>query len=270
MLFSKEINRPRRQVMTDLASRLASMSPNVPEDIFFNTTNASSLSNETNLTTESLSVTTTTTVKLILKPSVVETDKLKQSLVAKPSSTTSQSNEMSTCTKVFCCYSYSHNTNQNETLTTNPFSCQENDVNQSNDCKEVVPFCKNSTLQVCYFNKTSAWCRIDQICGNDPKLDCSLQLINLAINASSSTTTLATLISTVTTTTTTVTPLTTSTTTTAPVTPTTTTVMTTIVSTTTTGASSTSTTDLPSTSTITSTTTTSISSSFYFYFLINE
>ncbi|CAF3964625.1 unnamed protein product [Rotaria sp. Silwood2] len=220
--------RPRRQAVDEIANRLASLAPLTADDMLFNTTNTLNLSNLTYTTSELSSITTGTTIKHILKPVVVETDNLKQSNVAKPVPETGQSTVKPPCNKFFCCYNY-NNTNQNETITNNPFSCYETDENPSNDCKNVLSFCKNSTLQICLLDKTNISCRIDQICVNDQKLNCSIQLINAAINASSFTTT-TTVIST------------------------TTTIMTTILSTITTNVTTANTTVTPSTSTTTATT----------------
>jgi hypothetical protein len=158
------------------------MSENDTENNLFNQ------SNDINITTEFFPTpTTTTTTKVILKPSVVETDILKQSLAAKPSPLIDQSNLKSTCNKFFCCYH--HNiTNQNETIINNSFSCQEKDDNQSNDCKDILTFCQTSTSYACLIDKTDIRCRIDQICVNEKKPNCSIQLIETAIYSSTSTT----------------------------------------------------------------------------------
>ncbi|CAF1066838.1 unnamed protein product [Rotaria sordida] len=178
--------RPRREITNEVADLLAAMSPPANEDMLFNATNAFNLSNDTYTTSESFSIGTSTTTKLILKPSVVETDALKQSLVAKPIPGTDQSNVKLPCMKLYCCYNY-NNINQNETIRNNPFTCQENNDNPSDDCKNIFSLCKNSTSQICLVDKTNVSCRIDPICENEQKSDCSIQSINAAINASSST-----------------------------------------------------------------------------------
>lgn len=173
--------RPRREAINEIVNLLANMSLNDTENNLFDQ------SNDTNIITELFSTPTTTTAKLILKPSLVETDILKQSLVAKPSPSIDQSNLKSTCNNLFCCY-HNNITNQNETIINNSFSCQEKDDNQLNDCKDILKFCQTSTSHICLIDKTDIRCRIDQICVNDKKPDCSIQLIETAIYSSTSTT----------------------------------------------------------------------------------
>jgi hypothetical protein len=167
--------------------------PTDDEDNLFNLTNTLNQSNDTYINTESSSKITTTTAKLKLKPSLVETDILKQSLIAKPSPEIDQSDKKLSCNKFFCCYHRNFTNNQNETIINNSFSCQDKDDKQSNDCKDILTYCQTSTLQICLINKTDIRCRIDQICENEKKPDCSIQLIETAIiNASTSTTTTTT------------------------------------------------------------------------------
>ncbi|CAM2699286.1 unnamed protein product [Rotaria socialis] len=222
--------RPRRQATNEIANLLASRLPKI-DDILSNETNTSTILNNTDVTTDS-SLPTTTTAKLVLKPSVVETDGLKQSNVAKPGVGTDQSTTKSPCTKSYCCFN-SNITTQNQTIINNTYSCQENDVNLSDACKTTLSFCKNSSLRICLLNTMNISCRIDQVCGNDKKIECSLQSINDAIYASTSTTTIATSTPTATINTTllitTTNPPTTTTTTTSTILPTTITTTTTTV-----------------------------------------
>ncbi|CAF1288282.1 unnamed protein product [Rotaria magnacalcarata] len=242
--------RPRRQVTNEIANLLASRLPKI-DDILSNETNTSTILNHTDVTTDSSLPITTTTAKLVLKPSVVETDALKQSNVAKPGVGTDQSPTKLPCMKSYCCFN-SNITIQNQTTNNNTYSCQENDVNLSDACKTTLSFCKNSSLQICLLNTLNISCRIDQVCGNDKKIECSLQSINDAINASASTTTIVT--STPTTTINTTLLITTSN---PPTTTTTTTTTSTILSTTTTTNTTAATTVKIVTPTTTSTTTSS-------------
>jgi hypothetical protein len=191
--------------MTDLATLLGSVSQEDNDDISLNMTNTFNLSNSTYITSELIPTTTSTTEKIPLKPSVVDGGKLKQSSHVKPSSDGDHSNSELTCMKSFCCYQH-NDTNTNGTVINNLFTCKEKEDSQSNDCKDVVSSCLSLTLQVCLVNRTDTRCRIDQICENDKQPNCSIQLIDMAINASSSTTTVTTTVSSTTTTSTTVLP----------------------------------------------------------------
>jgi hypothetical protein len=188
------------------------MSPKVNEDIFSNVTETLNLYNGSTSTLQLSFTTTSTTVKPILKPSVVETDILKQSLVAKPTVDTEKINPKPICVNLFCCYHY-NDTKQNETIINNPFQCQEKTDDQSSDCKNVLSFCSSLTSQICIIDKTDIRCRIDKICGNDKKLNCSIQSVDAAIYSSSTTTATTTLSSTIVPTTSTTTTLSTTTTT---------------------------------------------------------
>jgi len=216
--------------MTDLATLLGSVSQEDNDDIPLNMINTFNLSNSTYITSELISTTTSTTEKIPLKPSVVDGGKLKQSNHVKPSSDGDHSNSELTCMKSFCCYQH-NDTNTNGTVINNLFTCKEKDDSQSNDCKDVVSSCQSLTLEVCLVNRTDTRCRIDQICENNKQPSCSIQLIDVAINASSSTTTATTTISSTTTTSTTALPSTsTRTSTNLPTTITTTTTATTTIS----------------------------------------
>lgn len=209
--FSLEHTRPRRQAPVEIADFLARMSVENPDS---NITNISNQLNNSFSTTDLFpnttidTTTTTSTEKAILKPSVVETDKLSKSSVTKPPTDSDPSKVQTPCMKFFCCY-HQNETNLNGTISENSFSCQEKEEKPSDNCTSILQSCLNSPSKVCLIDKTSIRCRIDQICGNEKKPDCSISLIETAINASLSTTT-----TTMSTTTTTDTPSTTVTTTT--------------------------------------------------------
>ena len=151
------------------------------------------LSNRSNETT--ISVTSSTTTKVILKPSVVETVDLKQTLVAKPVAEGDKDVPKGPCVKSFCCYDRNA-TSQNETIPNVSFDCQEQTANQSSICKSVLVACQPLLGQVCQVNSTSLWCRIDQVCGTNKKPDCTIASIDAAIEASKTTTTTTVLTST--------------------------------------------------------------------------
>ncbi|CAF4359171.1 unnamed protein product, partial [Rotaria magnacalcarata] len=100
-------------VTNEIANLLASRLPKI-DDILSNETNTSTILNHTDVTTDSSLPITTTTAKLVLKPSVVETNALKQSNVAKPGVGTDQSPTKLPCMKSYCCFN-SNITIQNQT-----------------------------------------------------------------------------------------------------------------------------------------------------------
>lgn len=167
------------------------------------------ISNDTILLTNLSS----TTPKIITKPAVVASDILAGSLYTKPASDIEELTSQSSCITSYCCYDYDRN---------DTFICQEQNENQSDDCNDVLSSCQTSLLNICHIDENDIWCRIDQICTNETKLNCSIEFIHEAINASSSTTILSSSTSITTlmiessTTTTTVPPTTTSTITTTP------------------------------------------------------
>jgi hypothetical protein len=176
VFFFSENVRPRREAVNEVANLLASMSS---EDDFLNITD---VFNQSNDSFSIITTTTTTTEKIILKPSLVETDILKQSQAVKPTET-DQLKIKPLCMKFFCCYHYNE-TNQNETIKNNTFSCQENDDKSSDVCKDVVASCQISTSSICLIEKTNTGCRIDQMCTDSKQPECSILLIETAINAS--------------------------------------------------------------------------------------
>jgi len=108
----------------------------------------------------------------------VESDHLAGSSSTKPPSDTEQSPSKSLCIRSYCCY------DRNDT-----FICQEQNKNQSNECKNILSSCRTSPSNICHIDKNNTWCRIDRICANEAQLTCSIQSIDTAINAMSSTTT---------------------------------------------------------------------------------
>lgn len=144
------------------------------------------LSNRSNETTVSL--TSSATPKMILKPSVVETGDLKQTSIAKPGTEGDKGVPKGTCAKSYCCYDRNA-TSQNETIPNVSFDCQEQTANQSSICKSVLAACQPLLGQVCQVNSTSLSCRIEQVCGTSKKLDCTIAAIDAAIEASKTTTT---------------------------------------------------------------------------------
>lgn len=152
-----------------------------PEDNLSNLTNILNQFDDSFLTTDLLLTTTRTTEKIILKPSLVETDILKQSQAVKPPTETDESKTKPLCMKFFCCYHH------NETNQNNSFSCQEKDDKQSDICTDVLTSCLISTSQICLIEKTNTRCRIDQICTDGKQPECSIPLIETAIDASRST-----------------------------------------------------------------------------------
>lgn len=219
-----------RQDVQNIADLLASMPNDAMNETLVNRTTTS-----TTLSNESLSISalnTTTTKAVVMKPSVVETDQLKQSLVAKPNVNPEQPSTKTVCFKSFCCYSPSTMYNDTQTNLTLLLECQEQSSNQSNECKTVLSTCQTA-INVCQMNTTlsSQWCRVDQVCNNHPKPNCSIPMIEAAIAASQTTTGALT---TTTTSTTTMMTTTTATTLTTTTTTTTTTVVTTTTTTTTT------------------------------------
>ncbi len=111
----------------------------------------------------------------------VESDNLTRSSFTKPAPDTKQSPSKSLCIRSYCCYDQN---NLNDT-----FSCQEQNKNQSNECKNILSSCRTSPTNICHIDKNNTWCRIDRICANEPQLNCSIQSIDTTINAMSSTTT---------------------------------------------------------------------------------
>ena len=162
------------------------MSPESSTDLLVNATYKFNLPNQTHLISESPLGSTSTAVKPILKPSVVETNSLKQSIIVKPSSKTDRSVTAS-CIKTFCCYDFNI-ASQNVTMKNNPIFCQEKDDNQSENCRNISLSCQIPGSGICAINKTGIKCRVDLNCGGDNQLNCSLRLINADINPNSSTT----------------------------------------------------------------------------------
>ncbi|CAF1423249.1 unnamed protein product [Rotaria sordida] len=92
-----------------------------------------------------------------------------------------QTTSKSICIKSYCCF-YENNRN-------NTFICQKNNnKNQSNDCKNIFSLCKNLNSNICYTDKNDIWCQIDQICTNEIISNCSIELIDTAINVNNFTT----------------------------------------------------------------------------------
>lgn len=177
--FSLEPSRLRRQAVEEIANFLASMPPKDIEN------NSFTQSYDSNTTIE---VYTLATTKLILKPSIVDTQSLKQSIVLKPDPVNEQPTPKPICNKFYCCYHY-NTTSQNTTIGINStFICQEKLENQSNDCKDILKLCSTSTSQICSPDKTDYHCRIDQICGNEKKSECSIQSIETAFHPTTTTT----------------------------------------------------------------------------------
>ena len=185
-----ELDRPRREATQDLATLLDEMSDTGEKENSLNDTLPFNKANET---------TTGSTVKPILKPSVVETEKLKQTLVVKPDSEKVEVSPKEKCVKSYCCYDR-NNTNQNDTTPNVSFECPEQTTNRSSICKSVIAACQPLPGQVCQVNSTNLWCRINQVCGANKKPDCTLASIDTAIEASRTTTTTTALTSTMNTT----------------------------------------------------------------------
>ncbi|CAF1411422.1 unnamed protein product [Adineta steineri] len=245
-------HRPRRQAIDEVANRLSSMSMqdnNEDDDEISN--NIPNILNSTifiNITSESPPTTTSTTEKVVHKPSVVDSDQLKQSIIVKPTSENKPSDTKSSCIKSLCCY-HRNDTNQNETLIKNTFTCKEKDDNKLNDCKDILSTCLTSTSNICLPDKTNIRCRIDQICANEKAPNCTIQSIETAINISSTTTVITIIPIIIITTTTATTTLPTTSTTTLPSTSSSTTTVTTTTTTTTSTTTSTSTTTTTTTTT---------------------
>lgn len=156
------------------------------EDMIINETNTSiTILNYTTKSSESFPMTISSTAKVVLKPSFVETDGLKQSNVAKPPIPgKDQSTTKAPCFKSYCCSNLNNSSTQDETITNTFYSCQENLENQPDNCKMILSSCKNLSSSICIIQAFNISCQISEICNSDKKPDCPIQTTSPTLNNS--------------------------------------------------------------------------------------